>query len=175
MLIDLPAENLAPVSARTYAFPLGSYDFFFSGKQCENGFCTSSMAFGGPNVNDEWTEASVLRACVDCSNPGPPRISSIDNIPLGPATPFGTSHEQVKLGMTGRRAVWLHHDWTEATITMKKYSSSLKTEHKFSTLLSSHMVLPFNLHTCQTLEFDEATGRLCLSLANGDIHVLDFL
>ena len=78
------------------------------------------------------------------------------------------------IGHTGRRAVWLERRWnteTDAFILMK---GSFGWPPLVAPLVPPHVALPFEFHACQSLAFDEATGRVCVALHTGDIYLLDF-
>ncbi|KAJ7284971.1 hypothetical protein C8J57DRAFT_1497839 [Mycena rebaudengoi] len=91
-------------------------------------------------------------------------------------TPSSSSAELVCLGETGRRAVWLERTWTTDEYTLMKASfSPMEGEPVVvAPLLPKHLALPFELHRCQTLAFDEPTGRVCLAMHTGELHMLEF-
>lgn len=89
------------------------------------------------------------------------------------------SADFICLGQTGRRAVWLEHRWrygweAEEFFLMKGgFSPDPDKEPIVAPLLPSHLALPFELHTCQSLAFDEASGLVCLGLHTGELYILE--
>ncbi|KAJ6619726.1 hypothetical protein B0H10DRAFT_2024635 [Mycena sp. CBHHK59/15] len=92
--------------------------------------------------------------------------------------PFTThssaSAEIVCLGETGHRAVWLERRWTSDEYTLMKATFSPNKPVVVAPLLARNLALPFELHTCQSLAFDESTGRVCLALHTGELYILEF-
>ncbi|KAJ6531769.1 hypothetical protein B0H19DRAFT_1188469 [Mycena capillaripes] len=94
--------------------------------------------------------------------------------------PFNThptaSAEMVCLGETGSRAVWLQHGWTNDEYTLMKaaFSPNGKEPAVVQPLLARHLALPFELHRCQSLAFEESTGRVCLAVHTGELYMLQF-
>ncbi|KAF8206452.1 hypothetical protein K438DRAFT_1817228 [Mycena galopus ATCC 62051] len=41
-------------------------------------------------------------------------------------------------------------------------------------LFSRHFALPFELHACRSLAFEEATGTVCLAVHTGELYILRF-
>ncbi|KAF9267784.1 hypothetical protein L218DRAFT_1073872 [Marasmius fiardii PR-910] len=80
------------------------------------------------------------------------------------------------VGHSGQRAVWLERRWdTDAFVLMKgSFPSGSDRKPSVSTLVPPHTALPFEFHACQSLAFDEATGRVCVGLHTGDLYLLDF-
>lgn len=79
-----------------------------------------------------------------------------------------------QIGATGRRAVWLEHNWEEQQKRIMRYERSESSE-SVSELISNYPDLPFVPNACSSLAFDEVSGRLCVSLMNGELYLLDFL
>jgi hypothetical protein len=82
----------------------------------------------------------------------------------------------VELGTTGRRAVWIQEIVADNEVSLMKLSARPETQTNsldIDVLLHPHD-LPFPLNHCQSLAFEEATGRLCFGLINGDVYVIDF-
>jgi hypothetical protein len=101
-----------------------------------------------------------------------PEIVLPENFRLPPAT----SVEIVKLGTEGYRAVWLEHNWETQEFRLMKLSAAVdKGKPSIGVILPPDPGLPFSPRECQSLAFDEVTGRLCLGLYNGDLYVLDFV
>jgi hypothetical protein len=94
--------------------------------------------------------------------------------------PFNThasaSAELVCLGETGSRAVWLERRWTSDEYTLMKatFSSNGTNPVVVEPLLARGSALPFELHMCQSLAFEEATGRVCLTIYTGELYILQF-
>jgi hypothetical protein len=97
------------------------------------------------------------------------------------STRSGAVAELVCVGSTGCRAVWLERQWDTDEFRLVKgifpsRSEALGDSEKPRTalLLPSHVALPFEMHTCQSLAFDETSGRVCLGLHTGDIYIMEF-
>ncbi|RDB26056.1 hypothetical protein Hypma_006542 [Hypsizygus marmoreus] len=92
--------------------------------------------------------------------------------------PFRThpkaSVDIICVGATGHRAVWLQRRWDTDEFELMKVSFSDSRAPKVAALLPRHLALPFEAHTCVSLAFDEATGRVCVGLHTGDLYILDF-
>ncbi|KAF8896375.1 hypothetical protein BD779DRAFT_1495567 [Infundibulicybe gibba] len=56
---------------------------------------------------------------------------------------------------------------------MKATFSSTGASPMVGELLPRHFPLPFEPQACQSLSFDEATGRVCIGLHTGEIYLLD--
>ena len=84
--------------------------------------------------------------------------------------------ELVRLGTSGRRAVWAEYKWDSDDVQINRMDcGSSGRSHSFhSVLLPPDPGLPFKPRECRSIAFDEATGRLCLGLYNGNIYVLDY-
>lgn len=92
------------------------------------------------------------------------------------AVPGSTSIELVKIGTRGHRAVWLEHDWELQRFQLMKLSAPVgHGKPSVGVLLHSDPELPFTPRECQSLAFDEVTGRVCLGLYKGDLYILDFV
>lgn len=78
--------------------------------------------------------------------------------------------EPTCLGKTGRRAVWLSHQWNVDVFTLMKASFG----DIVAPLHAADQALPFQPHTCQSLFFEEATGRLFVGVHTGEIYVLEY-
>jgi hypothetical protein len=86
----------------------------------------------------------------------------------------GLTAEHVRMGLTGRRAVWLQRRWdTDEFELIKADFVSTSGTTKVDLLLPKHLVLPFETHTCCALAFDEGIGRVCVGLHTGDVYILD--
>ncbi|KAF9777499.1 hypothetical protein BJ322DRAFT_1015641, partial [Thelephora terrestris] len=86
--------------------------------------------------------------------------------------PGSTSIEFVKIGTRGHRAVWLEHDWESQRFRLMKLSAPVASS---GVLLPPDPELPFSPRECQSLAFDEVTGRVCLGLYTGSLYILDFV
>ena len=88
------------------------------------------------------------------------------------AIPAKTSVDKVCVGKTGRRAVWLQRHWDTDEFDVMK--STFSTSPKVGALFPKHLAFPFGpLHTCESLAFDEAAGRVAMSLLTGQLYILD--
>jgi hypothetical protein len=86
--------------------------------------------------------------------------------------PAKTSVDKVCLGKTGRRAIWLQRHWDTDEFDVIK--SSFSAPPKVGALFPRHLAFPFGpLQACQSLAFDEATGRVVISLLTGQLYVVD--
>ncbi|KAJ3734326.1 hypothetical protein DFJ43DRAFT_1152521 [Lentinula guzmanii] len=89
-----------------------------------------------------------------------------------------TYPEFISLGHRGQRAVWLERKWDEESdrIRFNLMKGSFPSDHSgdvdVGPLLREHIALPFVVDTCQSMAFDEATGRIFLGLYTGEIYVL---
>ncbi|KAH7908451.1 hypothetical protein BJ138DRAFT_1012786 [Hygrophoropsis aurantiaca] len=85
--------------------------------------------------------------------------------------------DQVQLGATGRRAVWI--DYGDETILRKwsatRYRRGEGLSAGASVLMPPISGLPFDPKYIQRIAFDEVTCRLCASLPAGELFVCDFL
>jgi hypothetical protein len=87
--------------------------------------------------------------------------------------PAKTSVDKVCLGKTGRRAIWLQRHWDTDEFDVMK--GSFSGPPKVGALFPRHLAFPFGpLHACQSLAFDEATGRVAISLLTGQLYVVDY-
>lgn len=84
------------------------------------------------------------------------------------------SAELADIGATGRRAVWLEHNWETQQKRLMRFEAQDGCD-AIGILLPSNPGLPFAPHACHSIAFDEVTGRLCLGFYNGDLYVLDFV
>ncbi|KAJ6513271.1 hypothetical protein C8R45DRAFT_963063 [Mycena sanguinolenta] len=88
----------------------------------------------------------------------------------------GVSTELVCLGETGHRAIWLERRWSSDEYTLVKAAFSPVGDKPaiVQPLFPRHFALPFELHTCQCLAFEEATGTVCLAVHTGELYILQF-
>ncbi|KAJ7274410.1 hypothetical protein B0H12DRAFT_1088563 [Mycena haematopus] len=89
---------------------------------------------------------------------------------------LGVSTELVCLGETGQRAVWMERRWSSDEYTLMKAAFSPVGDEPVivQPLFARHFALPFELHTCQSLAFEEATGTVCLAVHTGELYILQF-
>jgi len=72
--------------------------------------------------------------------------------------------------------VWLEHDWELQRFRLMKLSAPVgHGKPTVGVLLPPDPELPFSPRECQSLAFDEVTGRVCLGLYTGDLYILDFV
>ncbi|THV07402.1 hypothetical protein K435DRAFT_959979 [Dendrothele bispora CBS 962.96] len=81
--------------------------------------------------------------------------------------------ELIEIGQTGRRVIWLQRHLETDQFAFMKATFPLDQEPVVGPLLPSHMVFPFEAHTCQSIALDEATGRVCLAFHTGEMYLLD--
>ncbi|KAH7904109.1 hypothetical protein BJ138DRAFT_1119722 [Hygrophoropsis aurantiaca] len=89
----------------------------------------------------------------------------------------GRRLDEVQLGATGRRAVWV--DIGDAT-TLKKWTASRYCRGEELSAGTTVLVppasgLPFSLEVIRRIAFDEVTCRLCVSLHTGELYLCEFL
>ncbi|KAI0077911.1 hypothetical protein K474DRAFT_1706946 [Panus rudis PR-1116 ss-1] len=90
--------------------------------------------------------------------------------------PSATSQRNVQLGATGLRMVWVEHDLESGRNRLMKFSMPTTDRgHIHGVLLPDQPNLPFALNACNAIAFDEISGRLCLALYDGSVHILDFV
>jgi len=90
--------------------------------------------------------------------------------------PGSASIEVAKIGTRGHRAVWLEHNWELQQFRLMKLSAPVgHGKPSVGVLLPPDPELPFSPRECQSLAFDEVTGRVCLGLYTGDLYILDFV
>ncbi|KAH8092600.1 hypothetical protein BXZ70DRAFT_1010686 [Cristinia sonorae] len=93
-----------------------------------------------------------------------------------------TAQQLVQIGTTGRRMVWMEHELETGRNRVMKFQMAAEdwecpTEKMtvvHGLLLPPEPNLPFALNACNSLAFDELSGRLCLAFYDGGLHVLDF-
>lgn len=93
-----------------------------------------------------------------------------------------TSQQLVHIGTTGRRMVWIEHELETGRNRLMKFQlasedwedRSGKSRVVHGLLLPREPNLPFTLSACNSLAFDEVSGRLCLAFYDGGLHILDF-
>lgn len=76
-----------------------------------------------------------------------------------------------QVGPTGR-AVWLDHNWETERRSLLRYHPRCDL---IGTLLPPDPALPFTPSGSHSMAFDEATGRMCLGMYNGDVYILDWV
>jgi hypothetical protein len=96
-------------------------------------------------------------------------------IPQTFPVPQSTSIEVVKLGTNGHRAIWLEHNWDTQQFRLMKLSATLEDQPRVGVVLPPDPELPFSPRECQSLAFDEVTGRICVGLYTADLFILDFV
>jgi len=91
--------------------------------------------------------------------------------------PGSTSIEFAKVGTRGHRAVWMEHNWELQQFRLMKLSAPVgyAKSPSVGVLLPPDPELPFSPRECQSLAFDEVTGRVCLGLYTGTLYILDFV
>jgi len=88
-------------------------------------------------------------------------------------------NQQIRVGSSGCRAVWIEKGVDAEGCVMKKFSASRTVGGQefpatTSTLMPAFSGLPFNPQDCQCLVFDEVSCRLCTSLSSGQVFTLDY-
>ena len=90
--------------------------------------------------------------------------------------PRDSSVKLVRVGVTGRRAVWIEQNWeTDGFRVIKAHFPDENVDWStVHVLIPPNPSLPFSPQMCNSLAFDETTGRLCVGVATGDLWMLDF-
>ena len=118
----------------------------------------------------------LVHFCTEGVSGGPPPIQPRTIGSRKFKVPGSASIEFVKIGTRGHRAVWLEHDWDKQQYRLMKLSGPVgHGKPSVGVLLPSDPELPFSPRECQSLAFDEVTGRVCLGLYTGDLYILDFV
>ncbi|KAJ7707735.1 hypothetical protein B0H17DRAFT_1033761 [Mycena rosella] len=169
LLVSTGLIALAPPNTE-YETPTTDFDYELSADSTRNLSHISAISFHSlVRRADDY----VFHFPLDRVGPGGPGKPSFIH-------PFNThasaSAEIVCLGETGRRAVWLERRWTSDEYTLMKATFSPKGNKPVvvEPLLARNLALPFELHMCQCLAFDECTGRVCLALHTGELCMLEF-
>lgn len=91
------------------------------------------------------------------------------------STPANAVANMVCVGQTGRRAVWMERRWDTDNFRLMKatFHPSAEEPPVVKNLLPPNVALPFETHTCQSMAFDETTGRLYLGLHTGELYILE--
>ncbi|KAF5358452.1 hypothetical protein D9756_001719 [Leucocoprinus leucothites] len=88
----------------------------------------------------------------------------------------GLNIENLALGRTGYRMVLLERSWETDEYKLKKVTLPMpgrRTNVAVHDLIPSQVALPFELHQCISIWFEEATGRVCFGLHTGQMYLLD--
>lgn len=90
------------------------------------------------------------------------------------STPASAASDIICLGPTGRRAVWLERRWDTDSFTLMKATFFREGKHAaiVERLLPAHTAMPFEIYSCQSMAFEESTGRVCLGLHTGELYIL---
>jgi hypothetical protein len=121
----------------------------------------------------------IYRHSIDFSLSSEPETSPIHRAAakINQSTPRVYATDTLaQLGITGHRAVWMRRDWGRDEFTLMKMTCGPELERStfdVGVLLRSSEA-PFVFSSFHSIAFDEATGRLCLALYDGDIWVIDF-
>ena len=135
----------------------------------------SMVAFDGGGSRDGG--GYLVHFCMeDTDDDGQPPSQPRMTEPRRFTVPGSTSIEVVKVGTRGHRAVWLEHNWELQQFRLMKLSAPVgHGKPSVGVLLPPDPELPFSPRQCQSLAFDEVTGRVCLGLYTGDLYILDFV
>ncbi|KAF9452875.1 hypothetical protein P691DRAFT_150705 [Macrolepiota fuliginosa MF-IS2] len=105
---------------------------------------------------------------------------NLSSISLKSVTSFSLksdSHvENLALGRTGCRIVWLERSWETDEYRLLKATlpgPRLRNKVLACNLIPPHIALPFELHKCSAIWFEEATGRICFGLHTGEVYILE--
>ncbi|EIW83860.1 hypothetical protein CONPUDRAFT_150910 [Coniophora puteana RWD-64-598 SS2] len=86
-------------------------------------------------------------------------------------------NDEVHLGPSGRRAVWLCGRAGNATVMKWACGGRVDGEEvagRSSPMIDTSSGLPFRVEECHRLAFDEATCRMCVATHSGCLYLLDF-
>ncbi|KAI0783678.1 hypothetical protein C8Q75DRAFT_782887 [Abortiporus biennis] len=104
-------------------------------------------------------EGAIHNACIPCTDE--------------------SSQQLIQLGTTGYRMVWIEHEMETGRNKVMKFEGRVQEVKQpviqYGLLLPPQPDLPFSLNACNSLAFDEVTGRVCLAFYEGSLHVLDFV
>ena len=80
------------------------------------------------------------------------------------------------LGKTGMRAVWLLHRWNfdDYQLMRGSFLDTVNGKAMIAPLAPPDLALPLEPHTCNSMYFEEATGKVWVGLHTGDIFMLQF-
>ncbi|KAF7330560.1 F-box domain-containing protein [Mycena venus] len=173
------SESLESPNAEYESSAISDVDYHLSANSMRNTTHISFVAFH--SIFSIGNDVRVIYSTFDshsltCLDLGPSRQPPF-------ACPFrtelGASPEIVSLGETGQRAVWLERRWSSDEYTLMKAAfSPNRTDGNdpvvVQPLFARHLALPFELHTCRSLAFEEATGRVSLALHTGELYILQF-
>lgn len=114
----------------------------------------------------------------DVSAPANRGVSSSTSLEFvtGLKAKAGSNVESLCLGRTGRRMLWLERSWeTDEYRLMKLTFLPVGGRDKILSheLIPPHIVLPFELHKCTAMWFEEATCRICFGLHTGELYLLE--
>ncbi|KAF8910651.1 hypothetical protein CPB84DRAFT_1764267 [Gymnopilus junonius] len=149
---------------------IGNLEFFISPEPV---YCSilesfTVMVTHSPFSSMERGIISIYRFPIDTNKQG---LKFTDWNPLHTfPKPRNVTFEPTCLGKTGRRAVWLSHQWNADVYVLMKASFG----DIVAPLQPQGQALPFEPHTCQSLYFEEATGRLFVAVTTGQIYILEF-
>jgi len=118
----------------------------------------------------------LVHFCMEDMNDTDDHVQPRTIEPLRFTVPRSTSIEVAKVGTRGHRAVWLEHNWELQQFRLMKLSAPVRHgKPSVGVLLPPDPELPFSPRECQSLAFDEVTGRVCLGLYTGNLYILDFV
>lgn len=91
-------------------------------------------------------------------------------------TPSNATLDPMCLGKTGLRALWLSHQWNTDGYKLMRASFPVVvgSDAVVAPLQAPDIALPFEPHTCRSLYFEEATGKVWVGIHTGEIFVLQF-
>ena len=162
-------HDLLRTKLELFRFPSKSFDFHVSADGISGSLSILAFDIGIrpgrmrgyvfrlPDLTDPNLEVPLVQSRV-----------TVQHFPI----PAKTSVDKVCLGKTGRRAVWLQRHWDTDEFDVMK--STFSTSSKVGGLFPKHLAFPFGpLHTCESLAFDEASGRVAMSLLTGQLYILE--
>ena len=176
---DSQDNGLGPITLSYDVTPIPSLSFLdFAISDSINippvGLCSrlSMVAFDGSRGGG----GHLVHFCAEGMDDGQPSSQPRIIEPRRFAVPRSTSIEAVKVGTRGHRVVWLEHNWDLQQFRLMKLSAPVgRGKPSVGVLLPPDPELPFSPRECQSLAFDEVTGRVCLGLYTGDLYILDFV
>ncbi|KIY43992.1 hypothetical protein FISHEDRAFT_77911 [Fistulina hepatica ATCC 64428] len=115
-------------------------------------------------------QAGTIDAVIDTSARAPQSNITIRPFRLQPFV----NGDIVAVGLSNRRAVWLERNWDADTYRLVRASFSDAKCALIQPIVPPHLSLPFEPHTCYSLTFDEASGRVAMGIHTGQIYILQF-
>ncbi|KAI0091176.1 hypothetical protein BDY19DRAFT_934258 [Irpex rosettiformis] len=125
------------------------------------------------------SRANLVRFHLDVQSPTAMGSAKSRAHPLPVVLPPDTSIRLVGVGGSGRRAVWMEHNFETTRSQLMRlevlHDDPKRSQVMYKVLLPPDPPLPFSTDACQALAFNESSCRLCFGLWDGSLHLVDFL